>query len=119
MSGTAIKQREAKPRATQPESKTPFPVDVYESETGYLVVGDIPGTTNESITLHVERGELRVEAHRETPLRGGPSRYERRFRIPEDVDVEGANARFNAGVLTVDLPKRVEVVPRQISVSGG
>ncbi len=42
--------------------------------------------------------------------------FTRAFTLPETVDVEKISANLSNGVLTLRLPKREEVKPRQIQV---
>lgn len=95
------------------------PADVYENEHEYLVIADLPGVKSDALTVHIDRQELLLEGKREASLRGGPSVYRRRFRIPEEIDISKADAKLNAGILTLHLPKREEVRPRRISISAG
>jgi HSP20 family protein len=44
-------------------------------------------------------------------------RFERSFRLPEQVKAEAIRARYDNGVLTIDIPKSEEAKPREIAVS--
>lgn len=91
------------------------PIELRESDEAYILRAELPGLTREDIELEVEdsivtlrgskaeesveeEGELR---HRE--LRFG--KFERRIRLREDVNVQEGKARFENGVLRVELPK--------------
>ncbi|NRA03240.1 MAG: Hsp20/alpha crystallin family protein, partial [Myxococcales bacterium] len=43
--------------------------------------------------------------------------FSRSFAIPEQLDPDGAQASYEYGVLTVRIPKRAELQPRQIEIS--
>ncbi len=83
-------------------------VDIYESEKAFLVVADLPGVTPEALDVKFERGELAVV--------GGT--FERTFAIPDTVDVSKIDAKLDAGVLWLTLPKMESAKPLHIAVRG-
>jgi HSP20 family protein len=89
--------------------------DVYfEQETREIVVRfELPGMSREDIQLFVERRQITVQGHRE--FAGGDRRvyqqvemdygeFERRIRLTVDVEVDGVQAVYEAGMLEVRLP---------------
>jgi len=102
------------------------PVDIFENEEGYLIVADVPGTTQEAIDVRYDKGELVFEAKREYELAGnslaqefGGVLYRRAFRIPEAIDASKIEARLRHGILELTLPKSEELKPRQIPITAG
>jgi len=103
--------------------------DVYESDADFKVVVDLPGLDGKSIEINVENDTLSVKAERPQPVPAegeGVHRTERAhgtffrsFALPETVDAARVEARYEAGVLTVVLPKREEAKPRTIPVQVG
>lgn len=98
-------------------------VDVFESESEYLLRADLPGVAEDDVDIQLERGELRLKAKREHGLEGerlsaefGPVIYERAFRLPEKVDADNIKAVLDAGVLELRIPKAPEIRPRKIQV---
>ena len=104
------------------------PVDIYENAEEYLVLADLPGVDTNDVQIRFEDGELSIRASRadigpgENNGRGAPSEefvaadFVRRFSIPETVDASKIDAKLQAGVLHLTLPKASRVRPRQISV---
>jgi HSP20 family protein len=98
-------------------------VDIYENEHEYLVLADLPGVTNDGVEIRFEKGELSLYAKR-NDLSGGQvlgseilgADYRRLFHIPETVDSERIDAKLQAGVLHLTLPKASKAKPRQITV---
>ncbi|TPV96532.1 MAG: Hsp20/alpha crystallin family protein [Myxococcales bacterium FL481] len=90
-------------------------LDILASDKEYLVLANLPGVATEALSLSTEQGELSLTAEREAPLRGA-SRYARKLRLPDDVDVTGIEAKLDNGVLTLHLPRRQTASPREISV---
>lgn len=97
-----------------------------EDEQAWTWSVDLPGARKDDVSVTVENGQLLVHARHEgnPPLEGATPRYlERRayevnrtFALPDTVDPAGISAAYEHGVLTVRLPKREKVQPRQIEV---
>ncbi len=88
-------------------------VDIYENETEYLILSDLPGADPGSLALDLDQGTLTLQASRA----GARTDYKRVFRLPDSIDAEAVRARLDAGVLRVHLPKRESLRPRRIQVS--
>lgn len=101
-------------------------IDVSEDENSVTLRAEVPGLTRDDITVSVDHGiltvsgEKREEAHDEgehytrTERRYG--HFERRMRLPENVDAEHIDAAYKDGVLTVTVPKTEESKPQRIEV---
>lgn len=102
-------------------------VDILEKEGNLVLRADLPGMTEKEIDLKLEgntltlKGERKMESedkntsyHRVESFYGS---FTRVFRLPETVDSEKIKADFKNGVLTVTIPQKPEVKPREISVS--
>jgi len=99
------------------------PVDIYENQEQYLVLADLPGVRTDDVQIHFEDGELTIRASRADVGDGevlgaefSAADYVRRFSIPETVDASKIDAKLQAGVLHLTLPKASRVRPRQIAV---
>ncbi len=103
------------------------PVDIYETEAEIVLKAEVPGVDQEDIKIKVEddtlilKGEKRVEKKEtksENFLRAERAygSFQRSFTLPQTVDKEGIKANLKKGVLTLILPKKEEVKPRQISI---
>jgi HSP20 family protein len=103
------------------------PADILENAQEFRVVLDLPGIDPASIKLSVEKDTLDVAAERKfTPPVAGEELHQseraygaiaRRFTLPTSVDSTRVEARYEAGVLTVTLPKREEAKARAIPVT--
>lgn len=103
------------------------PADVLETAHEYRVALDLPGVDPATIKLSVEKDTLEVAAERRftQPAAGEElhrserayGAFGRSFRLPTSVDAARVEARYEAGVLTVTLPKREEAKARAIPVT--
>lgn len=90
-------------------------VDVIEEPDAFLVNAELPGFETEDIDLSYGDGQLYLQGERsELVERADDASFLRRERtatidrtipIPEQIDAESIEADFEAGVLTVTLPK--------------
>lgn len=93
-------------------------VDVKESDSAYTVQAEVPGVSKEEIHVSVDgntvtvRAEVKqqdVQTKDEKTLRS--ERYfgavSRSFQLPLDIDQAQAKAKYENGVLTLTLPKKV------------
>jgi HSP20 family molecular chaperone IbpA len=115
---TPVKQ--AKPQAVAP------PVDVYENREEFLLIADLPGTSKDDLRIHLDKGQLTLEARRNDPVVGRTLaseiravEYRRAFSIPQGIDADRVSADLQGGVLSIHLPKSAAVKPRQIQVRAG
>jgi HSP20 family protein len=104
-----------------------FPVDLYQDKNSFTVRAELPGFRKEDISVEVADGLLTLTGHQKTEPKSeqkghtnGTATQERRvsraISLPENLDVEKIHAAFENGVLTVTLPKREEVKPKQIAI---
>ena len=100
------------------------PVDVYETPEKYLIVLDMPGAVKDSIEITAEGDTLSVKADT-VPVAGNwkpvvtefeTGTYRRVFTIGQKVDREKIAAKYESGVLTLELDKSEAVKPRKIEV---
>jgi HSP20 family protein len=106
-----------------------LPVDIKETENGYMVQAPIPGVRPEDVEVSFADGVLTINANRreEREQREGRflrreiafGNYQRRIALPGDVQAENITARFDNGVLTVEVPRSARPEPRRIEVQPG
>lgn len=101
-------------------------VDVYENEKEILLLADLPGVTKETLAIQADGDTLTLEAKRSEGPSGAvlASEYQaldfsRTFTIPRAIDRERIEAKLEAGVLHLHLPKQVALAPRKIPVRVG
>ena len=113
-------------------SRTPA-LDVSETDAGYSVAFEVPGVTREQLKVSVEGRRVSIETidaatatAADQPKTAAPrvlyrerstARYARTVRLPAEVDQASSTAKFENGVLTLTLAKKVPTGATQISVS--
>lgn len=105
------------------------PVDIFEDAAGLKIVAELPGVRPEDVKLSLEhnvltiRGEKQQAAEEQTEKVHRYERtygnFERTFALPTTVDADRIEARYEHGLLTVELPKVERAKPRQIEVKAG
>lgn len=105
-------------------------LDVSEDDRSYIVKAQIPGAKKEDIHVKVDRNyvsisaEIREEKKESQKQNGGrvllqETHYgslERGFALPSEVDGKETTAKYDAGVLTLTLPKRGPSTSKTIAI---
>ena len=113
----------------QPESGMFAPdIEVKETNDAYVVTADLPGVKEQEIEVNITGNRLTLSGKREEEARDESDRYftyertygsfSRSFVLPEGADMEQVKADLKDGVLNVTVPKKAEVQPRRVPVSG-
>jgi HSP20 family protein len=83
-------------------------LDVYESESGYLIQLDVPGAAAESVNVQVLGAELHVRAE-QAPVEGmkdvALAAFERHVELPSELDASSATAELRDGILQIRIEK--------------
>jgi HSP20 family protein len=90
-------------------------VDVLEAEMHYVLRLDLPGVDEKAVSVELEQGLLQVKGERKASEEAGGADYRlrerktgafrRNFRLPEAIDADSIEARFDRGVLEIRIPK--------------
>jgi len=105
-------------------------MDVLDKGGNYEVKVDLPGIRKNDIHVGIEgaRVSINAESKDSSETKNGTNgdkvlyserystSYARSFELPAEVTEEGADARFEDGVLTLLLPKRAATVSKRIAV---
>ncbi len=112
--------RQGFPSASQMMTPT---LDVKENEKEIVVKADLPGLDEKDINLTVHNGVLSLRGEKKSEhtderenyhvMERSYGSFQRSIRLPETIDEDKAEARFDKGVLTITLPKRPEMVSTQ------
>ena len=104
-----------------------FRTDITDQGDSYRLEADLPGFNKDAIQLDLNGDTLTIRAerhseHEDKDKQGNYlscersyGKYERSFDVSA-VDAEGISAKYENGVLTVELPKKPEVLPAAKSI---
>jgi HSP20 family protein len=100
-------------------------VDIYETETGLVVVADLPGISPEGLEVTLEKRVLSIYGRVEEDTPEGYSQayreyevgdFERQFTLSGDFDINGIEANMKDGVLHLAIPRAPEAAAKRIEV---
>lgn len=118
-----------RPMRMEPQGETPvrLKMDVKENDKAYVVHAEIPGVKKEDIQVAIDGSQVAISAEvkREKEEKQGEKvlrseRYSgkvyRSFSLAQDVDQEGAQAKYENGVLELILPKKAASAQRRLTI---
>ena len=101
-------------------------LDVWETEDSVFYAFDLPGMTEDRISIEVEDGALTVSANRTRERKSGGERFqrfERRYGIfsrtvglPQGVSEDSIEASYTNGVLEIRVPKPEQPKPKRVPI---
>lgn len=116
-------------------SDIPFPfmpaltpaADVYETDGEFVVELEVPGYEEKELDIEVSDHMLTIRGAREEEIEKKEkalrlherleATFERRFELPVETDSEHLSAIYSKGVLTLHVPKTVQLQPRKIEIA--
>lgn len=105
-------------------------MDIKESEGDFQVKADIPGVPKEAIKVNVDNNVLTVSVQQESKTEDekeekgvryhrserSSSFMRRSIRMPETADLQAIKAKYENGVLNLDIPKHKVDKPKSHTV---
>jgi len=106
---------------------SPYPqLNVWDDGSQLIVEAEIPGLDKDSIDVSIQAGNtLTISGERQAriPEKGtwlrqecGYGRFSRTVNLPTEVDADGVEAVYEAGVLTLKMPKHERARFKKIEV---
>ena len=101
------------------------PVNIFDSSDGAILVAEVPGLETSSLNIAGKGRTLTISGQREFKPGNGwgfhrrelnEGKFSRSIQLPEDYDVSKAEARYEAGVLTIRVPRAERAQERKITV---
>jgi HSP20 family molecular chaperone IbpA len=132
-------RQQSQPQESEPqmapaagERTRPRPVyvprtDIFETDTGLVLLVDMPGVRPDHADVSLERNVLTIRGRiDDAPPRGfspvyreyEPGDFERVFTLSEDVDAGGIEAQAKDGVFRLFLPKAGPAQTKRIQIQG-
>lgn len=101
-------------------------LDLVENEDDYVIKASVPGIAPDDLEITLSDNTLTIsgefkqdEEVKEEQYRLRERRYgnfRRSVTLPTSVDREAIDASYDAGILTLQIPKAEEVKPKRISI---
>lgn len=98
------------------------PVNITDTPTSYLLDVAVPGFEKTDFKINLDAGVLTISAtHADQPAKENhkvirrefsTKTFKRNFTVDEKIDAEKINARYEKGILQIELPKKEEVQSR-------
>ena len=105
------------------------PMDLVETEDHFVLRADLPGLSEEDVSIELEDRVLTVSGERRSQheekkegfyrLERATGAFSRSLTLPEGVDADGITATFDKVVLDVRIPKPEETKPRKVAIKVG
>lgn len=104
--------------------------NIFETENEFNLEVLLPGFAKENLNLNVQNKLLTIKVEKEKEEKPEAFKYahrefeavsfEKQYRLPKSVDIDKISAKFENGVLLLELPKKEEALekaPVEIKVS--
>ena len=114
------------PQGNAPARRWAPPMDLLETDEHFVLRADLPGVSEEDVSIELEDTVLTVSGERKAEHEANGEgfhrversfgRFSRSLTLPKGVDAEAVSAAFDHGVLEVRIPKPAERKPRRISI---
>ncbi len=99
--------------------------EIIDEDKFYAISLDIPGLRIEEIDIEVKDNRLHISGERAKPAQSNILRAEKKygkfsrvFSLPTNVNADAIQAKFEAGVLDVMIPKEEKSQSKKIQISG-
>ena len=105
-----------------------MPMDLYREGDHYILTADLPGIDPGSVDIDVDGQLLTIRAER--TLRGAEGvkwltreresgSFLRQLNLGQGIDIDAISARYENGVLSVNIPVTERAKPRKIEIMSG
>lgn len=112
--------------------------NILESDSAYTVELELPGVSPDQVTVEMQDSTLEISGNKQVASTDEPESepqdinkvkylkterrsgsFRRKFKFATLVDSDRIEARFENGLLLIDLPKSEKVLPRKIEIKVG
>ena len=102
-------------------------IDIKESDNIFDIKADIPGLTKKDIKISVKGDQLTISGERKKIIDNendyyhyrerSVGKFNRSFNLPESINKDKIHASFKNGILSIELEKHEEIVPKEMEIS--
>jgi HSP20 family protein len=104
-------------------------MDLVEVEDHYVLRADLPGLNEDDISIEFDDRVLTISGERKTEheeksegyyrMERASGAFSRSLTLPEGIEPEAIEAKFDRGVLEVRVPKPEQPQPRRVQIRVG
>lgn len=104
-------------------------MDLVEEDDHFVLRADLPGLSEEDVNVELEDNVLSISGERKSEhedrkegyyrIERASGSFSRSLTLPEGIDPERIQARFEKGVLEVRVPKPEQRKPRRVAINVG
>ena len=101
-------------------------VDIFHRDACLVIQAELPGLSKDNVSIEVKGSMLSLKGERPVDDTIRENNYFRRersfgsfhrsFTLPNDIDPDHIMARFQDGILEIEMPRPKEEAPKQISI---
>lgn len=102
-------------------------IDISETDNQFLISAELPGMSKEDIDINLDNRRLTISGERKfekeeegKTFHRVETRYgsfNRSFQLPDNVDEESINAKYENGLLNITIDKAEDKVKKKIEIS--
>ena len=99
------------------------PVNIEETKNSYQVVLNVPGRNKEDFNINIDKNLLTISFEKQEDKKEEDAKsirrefnfssFKRSFSLDEKIDVNNIQAKYESGLLKIELPKK-EVVKEEV-----
>jgi HSP20 family protein len=104
-------------------------MDLVATENDLVLRGDLPGMSEEDVDIEIKDNVLTVSGERQAEhedkgegyhrVERAFGRFSRSLSLPQGIDPDKVEAKFEKGVLEVHIPKPAEAKPTRVQIGKG
>lgn len=102
-------------------------IDVFETNSDFIVLTAIAGVQIKDLDISIEKDMMIIKGQRANPHETPEKKYfyqecywgpfSRKIVLPENINIESAQAAMDKGMLTVKIPRKIDDKKKDIIVS--
>lgn len=102
-------------------------VDIKETKDDFVLMAEIPGMSKDDIKINISENTLTIKGEKKEEKKEEDHNYhrverrygtfQRSFTLPTQIQGDKVKAAYKDGVLTIMMPKKEEVKPKEIPIT--
>lgn len=102
-------------------------VDIKETKDDFVLMAEVPGMSKDDIKINISENTLTIKGEKKEEKKEDDNNYhrverrygsfQRSFTLPTQIQGGKVKAAYKDGVLTITMPKKEEVKPKEIPIT--